>query len=298
MGSKRNKLKKVLSPSSTSSPPLPEDDADLMDDLMTQLDSRDKNVQVESANMLQDMQSNHDMNIAEQASQKQDAKSRYQARQARKAAAIAETYAPVDEASDERLRQEARNEVQSIKKTCESLGVTIHDINPDGHCLFSAIGDQLALLKIIPPDQADYKSVRYAASNYIHSHPNDFLPFLPSSGGEDGVGATDAGFMTRAQFERYCVSIRDTGVWGGEPEILALSRAYNIPIHVVQGGQPPIVVHNPTGAPQEHSLNDKRVVRISYHRRMYGLGEHYNSLHPSTGLTRVSDKLSQFLDPS
>lgn len=81
MGSKRNKLKKVLSPSSSSSPPLPEDDADLMDDLMTQLDSRDKNVQVESANMLQDMQSNHDMNIAEQASQKQDAKSRYQARQ-------------------------------------------------------------------------------------------------------------------------------------------------------------------------------------------------------------------------
>jgi OTU domain-containing protein 6 len=91
--------------------------------------------------------------------------------------------------------------------------------------------------------------------------------------GEDGAGATDAGFMSRAGFERYCVAIRDTGVWGGEPEILALSRTYNVPIHVIQGGTPPVVVHNPTGAPQEHDLREKKALRISYHRRMYGLGE-------------------------
>ncbi|KAF7984051.1 hypothetical protein HWV62_17585 [Athelia sp. TMB] len=274
MGSKRNKLKKAFSPPQPAqSPPMLEDDEDLMNDLMAQLDSRDKNVQAESANVLQDMQNHHDLDLAKEASQKQDAKSRYQARQARKAATLAEKYSPVDEAADERLQQEARNEELSIKKTCEQLGMTIHDINPDGHCLFSAIGDQLALLGIIPSAQSDYKSVRYAASNYIYTHPNDFLPFLPSSGGEDGVGATDAGFMSRAEFERYCVSIRDTGAWGGEPEILALSRAYNIPIHVVQGGQPPIVVHDPTGAPQDADVKNKKAVRISYHRRMYGLGE-------------------------
>lgn len=79
--------------------------------------------------------------------------------------------------------------------------------------------------------------------------------------------------MSRAGFERYCVTIRDTGVWGGEPEILALSRAYNVPIHVIQGGTPPIVVHNPTGAPQDDNLREKKVLRISYHRKMYGLGE-------------------------
>lgn len=79
--------------------------------------------------------------------------------------------------------------------------------------------------------------------------------------------------MSRAEFERYCINIRDTGAWGGEPEILALSRAYNVPIHVVQGRNPPVVIHNPTGGPQDGHLNDSRVVRISYHRRMYGLGE-------------------------
>lgn len=79
--------------------------------------------------------------------------------------------------------------------------------------------------------------------------------------------------MTRKQFEKYCVDIRDTAAWGGEPEILALSRAYSIPIHVIQGGTPSIVVHNPSGASLEGDVRDKRVVRISYHRRMYGLGE-------------------------
>lgn len=124
----------------------------------------------------------------------------------------------------------------------------------------------------MPLAQANYAAVRYAASHYIYTHPEDFLPFLPSVDGEDGAGATAAGLMSRAAFERYCVSIRDTGAWGGEPEILALSRAYNVPIHVIQGGTPPIVVHNPTGAPQG-DLREKKALRISYHRRMYGLGE-------------------------
>ncbi len=38
-------------------------------------------------------------------------------------------------------------------------------------------------------------------------------------------------------------------------------------------GAPPIVVHNPNGGPGEGDLNVKHAVRISYHRRMYGLGE-------------------------
>ena len=146
-------------------------------------------------------------------------------------------------------------------------------INPDGHCLFAAIADQLCVLGILPAAQATYATTRLAASNYIYTHPDDFLPFLPSIDGEDGVGATDAGLITPKQFEIYCAAIRDTGVWGGEPEILALCRAFNIPIHVIQGGRPPIVVHTPRGQPVEGAYLDKNVVRISYHKRMYGLGE-------------------------
>lgn len=67
--------------------------------------------------------------------------------------------------------------------------------------------------------------------------------------------------------------IRDTGAWGGEPEILALSRAYNVPIQVVQGGIPPVVVHRPDGHTSGDLDRDATTVRISFHRRMYGLGE-------------------------
>lgn len=81
-GSKRNKLKKALSPtqSAPSSSPMA-DDEELMNDLMAQLDSRDKTVQSESANVLNDMQINQQTTAAEEARKKQDPKSRYQARQ-------------------------------------------------------------------------------------------------------------------------------------------------------------------------------------------------------------------------
>ena len=112
--------------------------------------------------------------------------------------------------------------------------------------------------------------MRAAAANYIYSHPDDFIPFLPSTEGEDGYGANVPGLMSPEQFKRYCESIKDTAIWGGEPEILALSRAFGIPIHVVQAAQPRIVVHNPT---TDGSASNAPPARISYHRRMYGLGE-------------------------
>jgi len=183
--------------------------------------------------------------------------------------------------ADARLEKEAKDEDKAIRRVCDELGLVLHEVNPDGHCLYAAIADQLRLLGIIPPAVAHYGTTRHIASKYIYNHPDNFLPFLPSMEGEDGVGATDAGMMGPREFERYCAAIRDTAVWGGEPEIRALSKAYNVPIHVIQGGTPPIVVHDPAGG-HAGDIHDKRAVRISYHRKMYGLGEHYNSLRPKT----------------
>ncbi|KAJ7046735.1 hypothetical protein C8F04DRAFT_207845 [Mycena alexandri] len=289
---KKNKLKKALDV--FPSPPPPEDDGDLVDDLLAQLDSRDETVKQESANVLNDMQLNKQAHQLEGAS-KQDAKSRFKARQARKAASLAQNYAAGDPAAEARLEKEAKDEERDINRVCDELNLRVHEINPDGHCLFSAIADQLQLLSIIPPPQASYATTRVAASTYIYSHPDDFLPFLPSAAGEDAAGALDSGLMSPREFEQYCASIRDTAVWGGEPEILALSRAYNVPIHVIQGGQPPVVVHNPVGSSNDDPVAEKRVVRISYHRRMYGLGEHYNSLRPKTVRSQISHALQSML---
>lgn len=120
------------------------------------------------------------------------------------------------------------------------------------------------------PSTANFVNLRAIAADYIRSHPDDFLPFLPSSGGEDTIEAHEAGLVNRAQFESYCKSVRETAAWGGEPEIVALSRAFKVPIHVVQGGKPPIVVHHPTGG---ETKPGEPAVWISYHRKLYGLGE-------------------------
>ncbi|KAJ7172523.1 hypothetical protein C8R46DRAFT_1216336 [Mycena filopes] len=289
---KRTKLKKALDV--FPSPPPPEDNSDLVDDLLAQLDSRDETVKQESANVLNDMQLDKQADQLE-ATSKQDAKSRFKARQARKAASLAQNYAAGDPAADARLEQEAKEEERDIDRVCDELNLRIHEINPDGHCLFSAVADQLQLLSIIPAPQASYAATRVAAATYIHSHPDDFLPFLPSAAGEDAAGALDPGLMSTREFEQYCASIRDTAVWGGEPEILALSRAYNVPIHVIQGGRPPVVVHNPVGSSNDTQVTENRVVRISYHRRMYGLGEHYNSLRPKTVRSQISHALQSVL---
>lgn len=172
---------------------------------------------------------------------------------------------------------------------------TLSQINPDGHCLYSAVADQLALLGRISRSQATYATTRVMAANYIESHAEDFLPFLPAIGGEDSAGATEAGLISPQQFQQYCHAVRDSAVWGGEPEIQALCRAFNTPIYVVQGGAPPVVVHQPPGNPDNAMRGNG--VWLSYHRRMYGLGEvsgisfgietlalivqqHYNSLRP------------------
>ena len=79
--------------------------------------------------------------------------------------------------------------------------------------------------------------------------------------------------MTPHEYEKYCITVRDTAAWGGEPEVVALSKAYNVPIHVIQGATTHIVVHDPSGNPDKSDKKAEHVVRISYHRRMYGLGE-------------------------
>lgn len=215
--------------------------------------------------------------------------------QLRRAAEQAAQLPAYDEAAAAQIEREAREEERVIKKICDELKVVMHEVsyfttsflctiqhsllpfhdfhqvNPDGHCMYAAIADQLRILGILKPPNVNYAVMRAAAADYIARHPNDFLPFLPSSEGEDGRGAS-TGIMGPREFQLYCENVRASAMWGGQPELRALSRAFNVPIHVIQGTTPPIVVQNPDGDP-DTPYDEKRVVRISYHRRMYGLGE-------------------------
>ncbi|KAL7411866.1 hypothetical protein BDY24DRAFT_395129 [Mrakia frigida] len=218
---------------------------------------------------------------------KKSSKDRFKDREAKKKEAHLASLPPTNEAIDAAILREKLFERDSLKATCKALDLDIHEISADGHCLYAAVADQLFLLGIIKEN--NYALARNAAADYILSHQDDFLPFLPSASGEDGDGAEEDGMMTPEGMAEYCRRIKESGEWGGEPEILALSRAFNIPIHVIQVGPPTIVAHSPDpdakGALKPKEAKEIRACKITFHTRMYGLGAHYNSLRKHTGGT-------------
>ncbi|CAJ2502943.1 Uu.00g103370.m01.CDS01 [Anthostomella pinea] len=160
----------------------------------------------------------------------------------------------------------------------EAHGLVEKDIEPDGHCLFAAVADQLSQrgIPLVSASNIDtkgvprYRIVRRAATDYMLAHADDFAPFL--DGGED--------------LEGYTSKIRDTAEWGGHLELMALARRYAVEIKVLQDGR------TETIAPDEGSKGDadakkkmkmegegdEKRIWLAYYRHGYGLGEHYNSL--------------------
>ncbi|KAI4743044.1 cysteine proteinase [Aureobasidium sp. EXF-12298] len=140
------------------------------------------------------------------------------------------------------------------------------EIRADGHCLYSAIADQLEQLDIplgtapsSTPDIAatlePYKQVRQAAAEYIEAHPNDFTPFLEEP------------------LDYYIYKIKNTGEWGGQLELMALAKKYNVAISVLQGDGRVEEIN-----PDKNDAESDKQLWLAYYRHGFGLGEHYNSL--------------------
>lgn len=138
------------------------------------------------------------------------------------------------------------------------------EIRPDGHCMFSAIGDQLAALDIDigAANEAEksetfrYKAVRRAAALYILEHKEDFQDFM-----EEPIIS-------------YVSKIERTAEWGGHLELVALAKSYNVEINVIQDGKTNKIE-------PEQNKEDTKKIYLAYYHHGYGLGEHYNSLRPA-----------------
>lgn len=161
-------------------------------------------------------------------------------------------------------------EADGMTQTCKSLNLQVVDITPDGHCLYSAIADQLNL-KDPSNGPYDYKICRKLASDYMREHSDEFIHYLPAQ--DDGL---EDGLMCDADYHKYCDLVRDSARWGGEPEILALSKSLKFSIHIIQAFQPIMKISQD----EFYKLRGNKALVISYHRKSYGLGEHYNSLRP------------------
>lgn len=182
-------------------------------------------------------------------------RNRQKERLARRAA---EQEAAAQRAEDEAsaMTDDRARESEYMRKTFEAHGLAEKDIEPDGHCLFSAVADQLAQNGVSldkEEDEAEYKAVRRAAAGYMAEHGDDFAPFL-----EDDLA-------------EHVAAIRDTAEWGGQPELTALARRYGVEIRVVQDGRTERIG-------EEEGKGSGKTLWLAYYRHGYGLGEHYNSL--------------------
>jgi OTU domain-containing protein 6 len=187
-------------------------------------------------------------------------RNRQKERLARRAAEQqAEALKAEEEAS--KLPNWKRQERTGMIKAFKEHGLVEKEIAPDGHCLFSAVADQLTEAGIPlsaegEPVQAQfdkYRMVRKTAASYIEGHPDEFAGFL-----DEPLGI-------------YVHKIKDTAEWGGQPELIALAKSYGVEICVLQDGR------IDRFEPEEGVSNDRKIW-LAYYRHGYGLGEHYNSL--------------------
>ncbi|KAL6921911.1 hypothetical protein ACHAPO_002671 [Fusarium lateritium] len=196
----------------------------------------------------------------EQQQQPGKKRNRQKERMARRAAEQeAEAQRAEDEASN--MTNYRAKESEYMKTMFEKHGLVEQDIAPDGHCLFSAVADQLGQNEIPLSDgttqEPAYKTVRRVASNYMLEHGDDFSPFLE----ED--------------LEGYARKMKDTAEWGGQLELMALARQYKVEIRVVQDGRMERIG-------EEEGTESGKTLWLAYYRHGYGLGEHYNSLRKAS----------------
>lgn len=187
----------------------------------------------------------------------------------------AEQEALVAQAAEEaaNMPNPEKQEKQRMQEEFRNRGLQEKFIRPDGHCLYSAIADQLEVhqidlkpkipLSVVELSDDDFaalsafKKVRSAAAACIKQNSEHYEPYL-----EEPV-------------DSYVHKVKDSAEWGGHIELQALAKAYNIPINVIHG----------SGTVQNIEAGDDadkdKSIWLAYYLHGFGLGEHYNSLRKS-----------------
>lgn len=165
-------------------------------------------------------------------------------------------------AQEELNKSGPRNvEMVTLKKLLAERQLVMQPIASDGDCLYNAIRNQLNVTGRHVPDVS---SLRHSTADYIVEN-KDTLKFYMTNP-KTGDSLDDA------EFDAYCLAVRNTPAWGGQIEITALSSVLKAPIEVIQATGPATIQG-------EHVLPEPNLI-ITYHRHMYSLGEHYNGTRP------------------
>ncbi|KAF5271306.1 hypothetical protein FQA39_LY08104 [Lamprigera yunnana] len=165
---------------------------------------------------------------------------------------------------DKRVAEEEKNqrhgprviEINKIKEILQNEGLQIYNIPADGNCLYCAVNHQL---DVTGRTSLNIEKLRKLTATFMHDNKEDFLPFMYDDNDE---------IVDEEKFDKYCNSVANTKLWGGQLEITALSKALKCPIKVIQGSGPITI---------QGELYQGPPLILTYHKHLYRLGEHYNS---------------------
>ncbi|XP_012944763.1 deubiquitinase OTUD6B [Aplysia californica] len=162
-------------------------------------------------------------------------------------------------------------EMVTLKAALKLRGLALHEIAADGNCMYNAVNHQLSCRNL----ESSNKELREKTADFMRSHRDDFLPFLTHPDTGD--------MLTEEQFEEYCEKTSKTPMWGGQIELRALSEVLQVPIEVIQADTQPLVIGESMKADP---------LTLVYHRHVYRLGEHYNSVCPLTAQEEEAEEES------
>ncbi|KAI3715029.1 hypothetical protein L6452_21994 [Arctium lappa] len=194
-----------------------------------------------------------------------------------KSAKRKEKRAQQEAAREQRIQEEQSNivsdrmvENEKLQKKLEPLGLLVHEIKPDGHCLYRAVEDQL---KIRGLPFYTFQELRKMVADYMRKNSSDFLPFFLSETVTDG-DYNDS--VVEKRFESYCNEVESTAAWGGQLELGALTHCLKKHIMIFSGSFPDVEM----GKEYKSGDSSELSIMLSYHKHAFGLGEHYNSVVP------------------
>ncbi len=165
--------------------------------------------------------------------------------------------------------------------------MTIEEVAADGNCLYRAVARQLDHLDSgVSGDGSgdgngnsnssssngndndngnDYTNIRMICADQMIKARDEYEPF---------ADLTDSNVSS---YEEYVEKVRGSSEWGGHVELRALSTALQKTIVVYSADSSPLFITNDNG-----DNDGDNVIRLSFHRKYYALGEHYNSVVPAS----------------
>lgn len=105
------------------------------------------------------------------------------------------------------------------------------------------------------------ENLRKQTADFMRTHTDDFFPFL--------CDQDDGDMFSKEKYTTYCNNIESTRAWGGQIELRAISNILKRPIEVLQANTPAVTIG------EEFKADP---IILIYHRHVYSLGEHYNSV--------------------